>query len=88
MNWFRGYQTGNWFLLNEAPKKKKKTKNKKQTNKQTNKQTKKGEGILALENRKIENLQIQCLIMDLQITFSYPPSSASWLDIIKKKKNS
>ena len=31
MNWFRGYQTGNWFLLNEAPKK---NKNKKQTKKQ------------------------------------------------------
>ena len=26
MNWFRGYQTGNWFLLNEAPKKQKKNK--------------------------------------------------------------
>ena len=34
-------------------------------------------GILTLENRKIENLQIQCLIIDLHIAFSYPPSSAS-----------
>ena len=41
-------------------------------------------GILTLENRKIENLQIQCLIIDLHIAFSYPPSSASELDIIKK----
>ena len=29
------------------------------------------------ENRKIENLQIQCLIIDLQIALSYPPSSTS-----------
>ena len=34
-------------------------------------------GILTLENRKIENLQIQYLIIDLHIAFSYPPSSAS-----------
>ena len=37
----------------------------------------KGLGILTLENRKIENLQIQYLIIDLHIALSYPPSSAS-----------
>ena len=52
----------------------KKNKNKKKKKK---KQIEKGEGILTLENRKIENLLIQCLIIDLQIAFSYPPSSAS-----------
>ena len=41
------------------------------------KKTENGEGILTLENRKIENILIQCLIIDLQIAFSYPPSSAS-----------
>ena len=61
---------------------------KKKTNKQTkqnktknktkqNKTLRKGLGILTLENRKIENLQIQYLIIDLHIAFSYPPSSAS-----------
>ena len=60
-------------VIKKIKKKKKKTKNKKQTNKQT----KKGERMLTFENRKIENLQIQCLIIDLQIAFSYPPSSAS-----------
>ena len=42
--------------------------------KEKKKKLRKGKEYLHL---KIENLQIQCLIIDLQIAFSYPPSSAS-----------
>ena len=59
-------------------KKNKQTKQNKTKNKtKQNKTLRKGLGILTLENRKIENLQIQYLIIDLHIAFSYPPSSAS-----------
>ena len=66
-------------MKNEKKKKKKqkKQKKKKQKTKKQNKTLRKGLGILTLENRKIENLQIQYLIIDLHIAFSYPPSSAS-----------
>ena len=57
--------------------KKNKQTNKTKQNKKQNKTLRKGLGILTLENRKIENLQIQYLIIDLHIAFSYPPSSAS-----------
>ena len=50
---------------------------KKKKKDQKNKQTGKGEGILTLENIKIENLKIQCLIIDLQIALSYHLSFAS-----------
>ena len=52
-------------------------KKKKKKKDQKNKQIGNGEGILTLENIKIENLKIEILIIDLQIAFSYPPSSAS-----------
>ena len=45
--------------------------------KKKKKPLRKGLGILTLENRKIKNLQIQYLIIDLHIAFSYPSSSAS-----------
>ena len=57
--------------------KKNKTKQNKTKKTKQNKTLRKGLGILTLENRKIENLQIQYLIIDLHIAFSYPPSSAS-----------
>ena len=61
MNWFRGYQTGNWFLLNEAPKKKKK---------QNKKQTKKQKSIMFFGNTKLtvtwgtqKNLELSVFIL-------------------------